>query len=209
MWWTGERASERFRSSAAEEDTTNDMTQAGHQLIVDLACRGALPLRLGAKGGNMSSSRFGLAILAGLLVWLLASACAPQPQGTPLPGSPSVQATPNCRNALGGQVTRRVGNLLRGPSEEVGIPDIEVRLVDSSGALVARTTTDRDGRYGFHDVCSGKYTVCPGPICPYSPEGPLSRYEPPSHEVSVPPIVQNELDFLETEPPPTRDPNLP
>jgi len=150
------------------------------------------------------------AILGGLLMCALASACAPQPQGTSLPVSPSIRPTSNCRNALGGQVTRRVGNILSGPSEEVGIEGIEVLLIDSSSVLVARTRTDRDGQYGFHDICSGTYTVCPGPICPYSPNGSLpSRYEPPSYEASVPPIVQNGLDFMEVEPPPLRDSNLP
>ena len=106
---------------------------------------------------------------------------------------------PNCRNALGGIVTRRGLENTNNPRINAGMRGIPIKLLDVSGNQVAETLTDRDGRYGFQGLCPGTYTICPGIPCPAGGRIP-SRYSPPSIEARVPPMVQNGLNFSFLEP---------
>lgn len=130
---------------------------------------------------------------------------AGQAKSSPRPeiqvSQPSIQPPPDCRNALGGTVTRSVGNIQHGPPRPAGLRNIQVQLLDAGGARIAQTRTDRDGRYGFGRVCPGTYTVCPGTPCPTRDPIP-SQYSPPTREVRVPPRAQNGIDFKQNEPPP-------
>jgi len=126
-------------------------------------------------------------------------------QSSPRPDMQMAQPSPrpqaDCRNALGGTVTRSVGNLQHGPPRPSGLKNIQVQLLVDGYKQIAETRTDRDGRYAFRDVCPGTYTVCPGTPCPTRDPLP-SRFSPPTREITVPPKLQNGIDFSQTEPPP-------
>ena len=48
----------------------------------------------------------------------------------------------------------------RGNPPEMGIPGVEIRLLDAdTGELLATTYTDSSGRYKFRDLCMGSYLV--------------------------------------------------
>ena len=154
----------------------------------------------------MCATRLGRFLMVGMLgiggvTWLLPSIGAGQAPGRPPEVHPSMPPAPHCRNAMTGEVTRHVGNLLQGPSRPAGLRGIEVQLLDRAGERVARTRTDRDGRFAFRGVCPGTYTVCPGTPCPTGLALP-SRYAPATQEVTVPPAVQTGIDFALQEPPP-------
>ncbi len=147
-----------------------------------------------------------LVVAAFVAAWTIAAphVTVGQTVPPPRPGGPGVKPAPKppaCRNALGGLVFQRVGNLLNGPSRPSGLKDIQVQLLDTEDRRIAQTRTDREGHYAFSKVCAGTYTVCPGTPCPARGAIP-SRYEPSERRVTVPPALQNGLDFRLTEPPP-------
>lgn len=110
---------------------------------------------------------------------------------------------------MAGTITRKVGNLQKGPSRDAGIPRIQVQLLDSNGARVTQARTDREGRFAFRELCPGTYTVCPGTPCPAGAPGGSapSRYSPATREIRVPPALQNGVDFEQLPPPPLKQPD--
>lgn len=120
---------------------------------------------------------------------------------SPVPKDKIVRAgETSCRNALGGIITRQGLEGAGDPRVNPGMKGISVNLLDASGQVVATTRTNRNGRYGFHHLCPGNYTICPGIPCPAGGHIP-SRYSPPSIDVQVPPLVQTGLNFSFLEPP--------
>lgn len=152
-----------------------------------------------------------LATLLATCAWAMPGLTAEQAGPAPRPdrpgAGPPLRPEADCLSALEGAVTRRVGNFVNGPSRPAGLRNIQVQLLDSRGDRVAQTRTDRDGRYAFRKVCAGTYTVCPGTPCPAGGAIP-SRYEPAEQRVSVPPRLQDGIDFRLTEPPPVRQPPM-
>jgi len=153
----------------------------------------------------MSKSILTLA-LAGAWLMTGVAAAVPPPPDLPAPRLVPEPGLQQCRNAFGGRVTRKVGNLQQGPGRAIGMPRIEVRLLDSHGALVARTRTNQEGGYGFSRLCPGSYQVCAGTPCPTGPMLP-SRFAPGLQAVKIPPWLQRGIDFELLEPPPV--PQLP
>jgi SdrD B-like domain len=151
-------------------------------------------------------SRKRLVVAVGVSVLVAVASILPAAGQAVPPRGPQPSPKPeSCRSTLGGTVSRRVGNLQKGPSHLAGLRNIQVQLLDANGGRVAETRTDRDGHYAFGKLCPGAYTVCPGTPCPT--RAPLtSRYDPASREVSVPRRLQAAIDFVQTEPPPVRQP---
>ena len=140
-----------------------------------------------------SLSRMPSALIAVACVSVLCgTATAQQPASRPGITPTPVQGIPQggrCDSVIGGTVTRRVGDMLNGPSRPAGVRGIQVQLLNADGDRMAQVRTDRDGRFGFRNLCAGNYTVCPGTPCPAGGAVP-SRYAPAAQDVRVPPILR-------------------
>src|SRR6185437_15037992 len=79
--------------------------------------------------------------------------------GTIAQGAGVVTIEPNGVGTLEGQVFNdQNGNGTLGGGE-TGLSDWTVHLLDSTGTIVATTTTDSNGDYAFTGVARGSYTV--------------------------------------------------
>jgi hypothetical protein len=81
--------------------------------------------------------------------------------------------------------------------------------VNQKGEKLFTVRTDRDGAYAFENVCSGVYTVYPGPLLVEDTEDPPipSLYTPAFARFRVPARINDainpaHIDFVRNEPPP-------
>lgn len=109
----------------------------------------------------------------------------------------------DCRLKIAGRVTRSSD---RGPLPQ---PRIPIHLVNQKGEKLFTVRTDRDGAYAFENVCSGVYTVYPGPLLVEDTEDPPipSLYTPAFARFRVPARINDainpaHIDFVRNEPPP-------
>jgi uncharacterized repeat protein (TIGR01451 family) len=66
---------------------------------------------------------------------------------------------PTIKYRLGNLVWKDENNNGIADTNEAGIADVDVNLIDSSNAVIASTKTDADGHYAFEGLVAGKYRV--------------------------------------------------
>jgi hypothetical protein len=77
------------------------------------------------------------------------------------PAAPPVTTPPAPTGSLSGRVWLDLDKdgVQDDASQETGLPDIEVKLIDSSGKIVSTVMTDGNGEYQFKDLSFGTYDV--------------------------------------------------